>query len=188
MPPCFYWLNNRTLNNKYNIPTPQIERIRTLSECAQQLTAAHDKDAGRLLSQASMGRLWAACCCGCVLSHVTCGLSQRSEAAGGPAAHVPRQLRHWLWLAAVLLLIHATQLVAATAAVQGQQEAFCSGTSRQQRWKQQHFWSSAVRPICRISHAAVFVATAAQKMAEELFALPLEEALPIVRAFGHYLK
>ena len=32
---------------------PQIERIRTLSECAQQLTAAHDKDAGRLLSQVS---------------------------------------------------------------------------------------------------------------------------------------
>ncbi|KAI7840424.1 hypothetical protein COHA_005854 [Chlorella ohadii] len=55
----------------------KIERIRTLSECAQQLTAAHDKDAGRLLSQ---------------------------------------------------------------------------------------------------------------KMAEELFALPLEEALPIVRAFGHYLN
>ncbi|PRW39191.1 phosphoenolpyruvate carboxylase 4 [Chlorella sorokiniana] len=55
----------------------KIERIRTLSECAQQLTAAHDKDAGRMLSQ---------------------------------------------------------------------------------------------------------------KMAEELFALPLEEALPIVRAFGHYLN
>ena len=35
---------------------PQIERIRTLSECAQQLTAAHDKDAGRLLSQASSWR------------------------------------------------------------------------------------------------------------------------------------
>jgi hypothetical protein len=27
-----------------------------------------------------------------------------------------------------------------------------------------------------------------QKMAEELFALPLEEALPILRAYGHYLK
>lgn len=28
----------------------------------------------------------------------------------------------------------------------------------------------------------------AQKMAEELFALPLEEALPILRAYGHYLN
>lgn len=28
----------------------------------------------------------------------------------------------------------------------------------------------------------------AQKMAEELFSLPLEEALPILRAYGHYLK
>ena len=27
-----------------------------------------------------------------------------------------------------------------------------------------------------------------QKMAEELFALPLDEALPILRAYGHYLK
>lgn len=31
---------------------PQIERIRTLSECAQQLHAAHDKEAGRMLGQA----------------------------------------------------------------------------------------------------------------------------------------
>jgi hypothetical protein len=28
----------------------------------------------------------------------------------------------------------------------------------------------------------------AQRMTEELFALPLEEALPILRAFGHYLR
>ena len=28
----------------------------------------------------------------------------------------------------------------------------------------------------------------AEKMAEELFAMPLDEALPILRAFGHYLK
>eukprot|EP00887_Chlorella_sp_A99_P002435 scaffold10.g2435.t1 len=28
----------------------------------------------------------------------------------------------------------------------------------------------------------------AEKMASELFALPLDEALPILRAFGHYLK
>lgn len=27
-----------------------------------------------------------------------------------------------------------------------------------------------------------------QKMAQELFSLPLEEALPILRALGHYLK
>lgn len=28
----------------------------------------------------------------------------------------------------------------------------------------------------------------AHRMTEELFALPLEEALPILRAFGHYLR
>ena len=33
-------------------PPVQIERIRTLSDCAQQLNSSHDKDAGRYLGQA----------------------------------------------------------------------------------------------------------------------------------------
>lgn len=35
----------------------QIERIRTLSDCAQQLNAAHDKDAGRMLGQVRLAGL-----------------------------------------------------------------------------------------------------------------------------------
>ena len=37
----------------------QIERIRTLSECAQQLSAAHDRDAGRMLGQKMAEELFA---------------------------------------------------------------------------------------------------------------------------------
>ena len=38
---------------------PQIERIRTLSECAQQLNSSHDKDAGRYLGQKMASELFA---------------------------------------------------------------------------------------------------------------------------------
>ena len=38
---------------------PQIERIRTLSDCAQQLNSSHDKDAGRYLGQKMASELFA---------------------------------------------------------------------------------------------------------------------------------
>lgn len=39
--------------------SPQIERIRTLSDCAQQLSSAHDKEAGRFLGQKMAEELFA---------------------------------------------------------------------------------------------------------------------------------
>lgn len=39
-----------------------------------------------------------------------------------------------------------------------------------------------------LTACCLFRAPCLQKMAEELFSLPLEEALPILRAYGHYLK
>jgi hypothetical protein len=39
-----------------------------------------------------------------------------------------------------------------------------------------------------LAHDPTAAQMLAQKMAEELFSLPLDEALPIVRAYGHFLK
>lgn len=101
-------------------PAPQIERIRTLSDCAQQLNSAHDKDAGRYLAQVGVAPP---------------GIIRRAPAASS-----------------------------------GRAQRAADGRTQPQRW------------------LPLLPAATAQKMAEELFALPLEEALPILRAYGHYLK
>lgn len=117
------------------LPSPhslQIERIRTLSDCAQQLTAAHDKDAGRMLGQVRRAPLQPCC--------------TWAGAALHPGRSFPLSARRLLRAGAGAALDVALRLHA-----------------------------------CTLSRLP-------QKMAEELFSLPLEEALPILRAYGHYLK
>ena len=139
-------------------PAAQIERIRTLSECAQQLTAAHDKDAGRLLGQARR--------------------AAPRLAEGCAAAGATRQ---------------ADGRAAAAAAAAPPDVAGSAGACRHRACRRAAAWSERLFPFPPPPPTPFFgslplVPWLPQKMAEELFALPLEEALPIVRAFGHYLK
>ena len=121
---------------------PQIERIRTLSDCAQQLNSAHDKEAGRFLGQARRRRRLQPAAAARAAARAC-----RWPAAGGCTARVQRCAR----LAAC---------------------CFARAGDR------------AATVLCH----AVPRSAGLQKMAEELFALPLDEAMPILRAYGHYLK
>lgn len=134
----------------------QIERIRTLSDCAQQLNSAHDKDAGRYLAQAS-------------------GTPQRrGRRAAPPGDMPPGRAVSWHWQGALPAGMRA-------AAVQQllQHVSLCSRICGR---------SPAAGPAPHVPARPARPPACPQKMAEELFALPLEEALPILRAYGHYLK